>query len=103
MVVRVLIIAHDHVSPPGPVAERFRHHGFEVDEFLVVSQANYPEPNVIREFPHLADYDVIVIGGGARTVSEPAIGVPVDGSASACTTMDGALSGRLHCRKHNRA
>jgi GMP synthase-like glutamine amidotransferase len=57
---RVLIIAHDHVSPPGPVAERFRHHGFEVDEFLVVSEADYAEPNVVREFPNLADYDVIV-------------------------------------------
>ena len=57
---RVLIIAHDHVSPPGPVAERFHHHGFEVDEFLVVPEADFPEPNVVREFPNLADYDVIV-------------------------------------------
>ena len=57
---KVLIIAHDHVSPPGPVAERFRHHGFEVEEFLVVSEANYAKPNVVREFPNLANYDVIV-------------------------------------------
>ena len=57
---KVLIIAHDHVSPPGPVAERFRHHGFEVEEFLVVSEANYAKPNVVREFPDLANYDVIV-------------------------------------------
>jgi GMP synthase-like glutamine amidotransferase len=57
---KVLIITHDHVSPPGPVAERFRHHGFEVDEFLVVPEADFPEPNVVREFPNLADYDVIV-------------------------------------------
>jgi GMP synthase-like glutamine amidotransferase len=42
------------------VAERFRHHGFEVDEFLVVPEADFPEPNVVRLFPNLADFDVIV-------------------------------------------
>jgi GMP synthase-like glutamine amidotransferase len=57
---KALVIAHDHVSPPGPVAERFRYHGFEVDEFLVVPEADFAEPNVAREFPDLADYDVIV-------------------------------------------
>ncbi|MEI6404520.1 MAG: type 1 glutamine amidotransferase [Actinomycetes bacterium] len=57
---RVLIIEHDHVSPPGPVAQRFRHHGFDVDEFLVVPAENFADPNVKREFPDLANYDVIV-------------------------------------------
>jgi len=57
---RVLIIEHDHVSPPGPVAERFRFHGFTVDQFLVVPAEKFDEPNVEREFPNLADYDVVV-------------------------------------------
>ena len=57
---RVLIIEHDHVSPPGPVAERFRFHGFTVDQFLVVPADKFDEPNVEREFPNLADYDVVV-------------------------------------------
>lgn len=57
---KVLIIAHDHVSPPGPVAERFRHHGFEVDEFLVVPASDFSQPNIERKFPELSDYDLIV-------------------------------------------
>jgi GMP synthase-like glutamine amidotransferase len=57
---RVLVIQHDHVSPPGPVAERFRHHGFEVDEFLVVAEVDNATPNVICVFPDLTKYDVIV-------------------------------------------
>jgi GMP synthase-like glutamine amidotransferase len=57
---KVLIIAHDHVSPPGPVADRFRHHGFEVDEFLVVPAGDFSQPNIERKFPELSDYDLIV-------------------------------------------
>ena len=35
---KALFIQHDHVSPTGPVSERLRHHGFEIEERLVVSQ-----------------------------------------------------------------
>jgi GMP synthase-like glutamine amidotransferase len=57
---KVLFIQHDHVSPTGPVGERFRERGFETHEILVVPQDKFGEPNVNFEFPDLNDYDVIV-------------------------------------------
>jgi GMP synthase-like glutamine amidotransferase len=57
---KALFIQHDHVSPTGPVSERLRHHGFEIDERLVVSQDNFGKPNVSFEFPDFNDYDLII-------------------------------------------
>ena len=57
---KALFIQHDHVSPTGPVSERLRHHGFEIEERLVVSQDNFGKPNVDFEFPDFNDYDVII-------------------------------------------
>lgn len=57
---RALFVQHDHVSPPGTVAQRFRDRGFEVDEVLVVPGSSYHEPNVPFEFPDPGDYDVLV-------------------------------------------
>ncbi len=57
---RALFVAHDHVSPTGPLAQRLREHGFEVDEILIVDEANFATPNVAFEFPDLARYDLIV-------------------------------------------
>ena len=57
---RALFVQHDHVSPTGPVANRLRERGFEVDEILVVDQENFASPNVQFVFPDLADYDLIV-------------------------------------------
>ncbi len=57
---RVLIIEHDHVSPPGPVAERFAHHGFEVVRTLVVPADKFDTPNIDFEFPDPTDFDVVV-------------------------------------------
>ena len=51
---------HDHVSPTGPVGERFRERGFETQEILVVQEHQFGEPNVTFTFPDFADYDVIV-------------------------------------------
>jgi GMP synthase-like glutamine amidotransferase len=57
---KVLFIQHDHVSPTGPVGERFRERGFETQEILVVPEDQFGEPNVTFSFPDLNDYDVIV-------------------------------------------
>jgi len=57
---KVLFIQHDHVSPTGPVGERFRERGFETQEILVVQEHQFGEPNVTFTFPDLNDYDVIV-------------------------------------------
>ena len=57
---KVLFVQHDHVSPTGPVGERFRERGFETEEILVVPEEQFGEPNVTFSFPDLNDYDVIV-------------------------------------------
>lgn len=57
---KALFIQHDHVSPLGPVGERFRHHGFEIETLLVVPEGKYREPNVEVSFPDYRDFDVIV-------------------------------------------
>lgn len=57
---RALFVQHDHVSPTGPVADRLRERGFEVDEITIVDAANFGTPNVPYEFPNLDDYDLIV-------------------------------------------
>jgi GMP synthase-like glutamine amidotransferase len=57
---KALFIQHDHVSPTGPVAERLRQHGFEIEERLVVSQDDFGSPNVNYEFPDFSDYDLII-------------------------------------------
>ena len=57
---KVLFIQHDHVSPTGPVGERFRERGFETSEILVVSEVNFGSPNVAFKFPDFNDYDVLV-------------------------------------------
>ena len=60
---RVLFVQHDHVSPLGPVGERFTHHGFEIDTHLVVPESAFPAPNITTEFPDARDYDVLVLLG----------------------------------------
>jgi GMP synthase-like glutamine amidotransferase len=57
---KALVIQHDHVSPIGPVGDRLRHHGFEIDERVVVTADNYFEPNVPYQFPNIDDYDLII-------------------------------------------
>jgi len=57
---RVLILQHDHLSPPGPVAERFAHRGYEVVEQVVVPADSFGTPNVPFDFPDPADFDVLV-------------------------------------------
>ncbi len=57
---RALFVQHDHVSPLGPVGERFAHHGFEIDTLVVVPQESFENPAVTVEFPDVSAYDVIV-------------------------------------------
>jgi GMP synthase-like glutamine amidotransferase len=58
--VKALFIQHDHAGHTGAVGRRFAHHGFEIDEFLIVPEAQFFDPNVSVTFPNLNDYDVII-------------------------------------------
>lgn len=60
---RVLFLQHDHLSPPGPVAERFEHRGYAVIESLVVAPENFHSPNVEFDFPDPSQYDALVVMG----------------------------------------
>jgi len=57
---RVLFVQHDHVSPLGPVGERFAQHGFEISTHVVVPESDFSAPNISTAFPDAVDYDVLV-------------------------------------------
>lgn len=60
---RALVLTHFFYSNPGPVAQRLRERGFELDERLVIPKDQIESPNVEFEFPNPADYDVMVVLG----------------------------------------
>ena len=57
---RALCVQHDHVSPTGPISERLRERGFEIDEILIVDERHARAPNVSFDFPDASDYDLLV-------------------------------------------
>jgi GMP synthase-like glutamine amidotransferase len=65
---RVLFVQHDHVSPPGPVGARFAHHGFDVEELVVVPEEHCASPGVSVEFPDPTGYDAVVPMGSPWSV-----------------------------------
>ena len=72
---RVLVIQHDHVSPPGPVGERFVERGFDLVAQPVVPAELFHAPNVAVAFPDPADVDAIVPMGAPWSVyDQEAIG-----------------------------
>ncbi len=60
---RALFVEHDHLSPQGPVAERFEQRGYSVEERVVVPPERYHTPNQPHVFPDPADYDALVVMG----------------------------------------
>lgn len=57
---RALFVQHDHVSPTGPVGERLRERGFEIDQIQIVTAADFANPNVTFAFPDSGDYDLVI-------------------------------------------
>lgn len=60
---RALFLQHDHLSPPGPVAERFAHRGYAITETVVVAPENFHAPNTPFDFPDPRDFDALVVMG----------------------------------------
>jgi GMP synthase-like glutamine amidotransferase len=69
---RALFVQQDHVSPVGPVGERFAARGYDVEEFLVVPPESFAEPGVEVSFPDPLDYDVLVPMGAPWSVYDEA-------------------------------
>lgn len=65
---RALFVQHDHVSPVGPVGERFVERGYDVDELLVVPEDRFHAPAVEADFPDPTSYDVLVPMGAPWSV-----------------------------------
>jgi len=57
---RLLFIEHDHVSPTGPLGERFSDHGFEISTLPIVPAEKFDQPNVEINWPDFANFDLIV-------------------------------------------
>lgn len=60
---RALFLQHDHLSPPGPVAERFTHRGYAIVEATVVAPEDFHEPNQSFAFPDPREFDALVVMG----------------------------------------
>ncbi|WP_459981294.1 type 1 glutamine amidotransferase [Nocardioides sp. AN3] len=72
---KALVIAHDHVSPIGPIGERLEQHGFRLEIHNVVSEEHHHAPWVDPAFPAFAEHDVVVtMGAPWSTYDEPTIG-----------------------------
>ena len=57
---RALVVQHDHVTASGPVGDRLRERGYEIDEIMVVTEENFENPNVQFEFPDVSGYDLVI-------------------------------------------
>jgi GMP synthase-like glutamine amidotransferase len=66
--VRALFVQQDHVSPPGPVAAALAERGYDIEEFLVVAEDRFGQPDVTVKFPDPLSYDVIVPMGAPWSV-----------------------------------
>lgn len=72
---RVLVIEHDHVSPPGPVGDAFSRRGYDLDELIVVPAERSRTPSVDVAFPEVTGYDAVVsMGAPWSTYDQEAVG-----------------------------
>lgn len=73
---RAIFVQQDHVSPVGPLGERFAQLGYEVVEFPVVPASRFHTPDVTVEYPTVSRGDVIVPMGAPWSCND----VPLIGS-----------------------
>lgn len=66
----VLVVNHDRFSLPGIVGERLEHHGFELEDLVVVHDIAHPTSDV--EFPDPRDYELILPMGSPWSVYDTA-------------------------------
>jgi GMP synthase-like glutamine amidotransferase len=110
---RLLQIAHDHLSPPNAVADRFVERGFEITELFVVPEGRFDDPGVDVAFPDPTAYDALMLLGAPWSTYdaevacwvEPEIemlqsadqaGVPVLGICFGGQMLATAHGGRVH-------
>ena len=57
---RALFLEHDHLRSPGPIAQRFAQHGYEIIEVTVVPEESHSNPNISFSFPDPSEFDAII-------------------------------------------
>jgi GMP synthase-like glutamine amidotransferase len=87
---KVLFIQHDHVSPAGPIAERFSDHGYLEHYFCVVPADRFFEPSVEVEWPDFTDFDVVVPLGSPWSVYDKTIATWFAGEVAQLQAADAA-------------
>lgn len=60
---RLLVVQHDHVSPLGPIADRFAELGYDIVVHLVVPAERFHAPGVVGAFPDFAAFDAVIAMG----------------------------------------
>jgi GMP synthase-like glutamine amidotransferase len=71
----VLVVQHDHLSPLGPVAERFADRGYDLVFHLVVDADHHRAPGVTTSFPDFTVFDAVVaMGAPWSAYDQPLIG-----------------------------
>jgi len=71
---RVLVVAHDHVSPTGFLGERFEERGYDLVRHDVVSSDRFHSPGVEPRFPSFTDFEAVVAMGAPWSAYEDAVG-----------------------------
>ncbi|WGL51937.1 gamma-glutamyl-gamma-aminobutyrate hydrolase family protein [Nocardioides sp. BP30] len=69
---RALVVAHDHVSPVGPIGDQLERRGYRLEHFVVVGAEQYATPAVTTAFPDFASYDAVVVLGAPWSVYDDA-------------------------------
>jgi len=65
---RLLLVAHDHLSPGGAVQARFEERGYDVTHLLVVPEDRFEDPGVEVAFPDPREYDALMVLGAKWSV-----------------------------------
>ncbi len=84
----VLFLQHDHVSPPGPLAERFVDHGYDIETHQIVPGDRFDDPGVASNLPELVRYDVVVPLGSPWSVYDPRLATWLDDELSQFRALD---------------
>lgn len=69
---RALVVAHDHVSPIGPIGDQLERRGYELEHFLVVPEDRFESPAVTTTLPDFTSYDAVVVLGAVWSVYDDA-------------------------------
>ncbi len=60
---KALFLEHDHLSPPGPLADRLEQRGYAVHRRVVVPAERYSAPDVSFDYPDPDEFDIVICMG----------------------------------------